>query len=122
MPAMQFAQRQSVKIVRCEWLGLGNRKNGADWGKSTPLAAANKSRSDSMAELEDRQVFQKGNDTDHDHHDLDDLAKAGLDGQALNQPEDEDHNKKRDQDANQYRSAHVFLQSRLYAHRSTCKT
>ena len=62
-------------------------------------------------DLEYREILQQRDDADHDNHDLHDLPHACLDWQPLHEPQDEYDNEERYQDADQYRGAHINLQS-----------
>src|SRR5262249_35039038 len=60
--------------------------------------------------LEDGQVFQHRDDADHDHDDARNVLRATVEGQHIDQIEDENDNQKRDQHTDQ--NVHTWLLAR----------
>jgi hypothetical protein len=53
--------------------------------------------------LEHVDIFQQCQNADHDHDDLDDLFRAPVDRQHIDEIEDQDNDQERDQNADEYR-------------------
>src|SRR5690606_7874382 len=94
---------RAFRMALLDILSLSLAKAGRrpGWAKMTKMLPR-KGGDKADGRLEHREIAQQREDADDDDDELDDLAHAAVDRQALHQIEDQDDDEEGDQDADEY--------------------